>query len=461
MYQHFINRGEELNLLGEIYRSRKAEFVVIYGRRRVGKTELVLNFVADKPSIYFLAEERRDKENLEEFKSRVGEYLKDEWLARLEVEGWPELFRYIAQNLGDSKPVIIIDEFPYLVKHNSGIPSAFQKAWDLYLKNSSIMLVIVGSSISMIEDLLGYKSPLYGRRTAQLEVRPLKFLDTSKFLPNYSLDELIKVYSCVGGIPFYVAQFDRNKTFSQNLEDLFLKRGRFLYEEADFLLKQEFREPANYFSLLKSISFGYTKYGEIVNYTGLDKSIVSKYLDNLAKIRVVKKSYPVLSKKEKTRDTRYEITDNYYKFWFRFVYPNKSLIEENRSKEVLKKIENGMNTYLGPIFEEVSSMILPYKLDFEVSKLGRWWHKNEEIDLIALNEESKEIAFFECKWSDLSRKEAKRTLSNLERKSTQVKYGDRRLYGIIAKNIERKEDIRDEGYFVCDLSDFEELILRN
>lgn len=444
-------------MLDELYHTKKAELIIIYGRRRVGKTELVLKFVADKPSVYFLSEERRDKENLEEFKSRIGEYLKDEWISRLEVEGWPELFRYITQSLNGAKLVIIIDEFPYLVKHNSGIPSAFQKAWDLYLKNSNILLVIVGSSISMVEELLGYKSPLYGRRTAQLEVRPLKFLEMGKFLPNYILDDLIKVYSCVGGIPFYVAQFDGNKTFSQNVEDLFLKRGRFLYEEADFLLKQEFREPANYFSILKSISFGYTKYGEIVNYTGLEKSIVSKYLDNLTKIRVVEKSYPVLSKKEKTRDTKYEITDNYYKFWFRFIYPNKSLIEENRSKEVVKKIENEMNSYLGPIFEEVSSAILPYKLDFEVSKLGRWWHKSEEIDLVALNEESKEIAFFECKWSNLSKKEAKRILSDLERKSTQVKYGDRRLYGIIAKNIESKEDIRGEGYFACDLRDFKEL----
>ncbi len=457
MFQHFVNREEELALLEELYHSSKAEFIIIYGRRRVGKTELVLKFAPAKPSIYFLAEERRDEENLTELKNKIGEYLKDEWISKLEVKTWVELFKYFAEKIGKNKLILIIDEFPYLAKHNPGVPSAFQKAWDLYLKNTNVMLIIIGSSISMMEKLLGYKSPLYGRRTAQLEVKPLKFAQIALFLPGHGAEDLIRVFSCAGGIPFYIAQFDAGKSFFHNLEDLFLKRGRFLYEEADFLLKQEFREPANYFSILKALSFGYSKYGEIISYTGLDKSIVSKYMDNLIKIRVVQKYYPLLSKKEKTRDTRYEIVDNYYKFWFRFIYPNKTLIEENRGREVLKKIEKEIDIYISRIFEEVASEILPLKLDFRISKLGCWWHRGEEIDLVALNESTKEIAFLECKWSNVGKKDANQILTDLKRKAELVKWHNRErkeYYGIIAKNIASKEEFRSEGYLVYDLGDF-------
>jgi len=457
MFQHFVNREGELALLEELYHSDKAEFIIIYGRRRVGKTELVLKFTATKPSIYFLSEERRDEENLIELKNKIGEYLKDEWISKLEVKTWAELFKYLAEKIDKRKLVLIIDEFPYLVKHNPGVPSAFQKAWDLYLKNTNVMLVIIGSSISMMEKLLGYKSPLYGRRTAQLEVKPLKFAQVAQFLPGYSAEDLIRVFSCAGGIPFYIGQFDAGKSFFHNLEYLFLKRGRFLYEEADFLLKQEFREPANYFSILKALSFGYSKYGEIISYTGLDKSIVSKYTDNLIKIGVVRKSYPLLSKKEKTRDIRYKIADNYYKFWFRFIYPNKTLIEENRGSEVLKRIEKEIDTYVSRTFEEVASEILPLKLEFTISKLGRWWHKGEEIDIAALNEETREIAFFECKWSSVGRRDAERIIADLKRKAALVKWRNqerKEYYGIIAKNIANKEELRSKGYLVYDLKDF-------
>lgn len=457
MFQHFVNREEELELLEELYSSKKAEFIIIYGRRRVGKTELALKFYANKPAVYFLAEERRDEENLREFKSRIGEHLKDEWISKLDIKSWSELFKYISEKIGKDKLLIIIDEFPYLMKHNHGIASAFQKAWDLYLMDKKVMLIIIGSSISMMEKLLGYKSPLYGRRTAQLEVKPLKFMQISPFLPNYTVEDLIKVFSCVGGVPFYITQFDANKSLFQNIEDLFLRRGRFLYEEADFILKQEFREPANYFSILRAISFGYLKYGEIVSYTGLDKSIVSKYLDNLTRIRLVRKSYPLLAKKEKIRDIRYEMTDNYYRFWFRFIYPNKTFIEEKRGKEVLKKIEKEMNHYIGRIFEEIASEILLLKFDFEISALGRWWHKKQEIDIIALNEETKQIAFFECKWSVINERKAEKIIAELKNKAKEVKWHNKdriEFYGIIAKKIKNKEELTEKEYLTYDLTDF-------
>lgn len=466
MFQQFVNRGPELALLDELYYSPKAEFLITYGRRRVGKTELALRFAGDKKSLYFLAEERRDLENLRELQGIMGAFLQDKWFAKTEIKNWAELLRLFSEKIQGKKIILIIDEFPYLVKHNPGVPSAFQKAWDMHLKNKNVMLVLIGSSISMMEELLGYKSPLYGRRTAQLEVKPLGVFHIRDFLPGYNAEDLIKVFSSVGGIPFYLERFDAKKDFFENIEDLFLFRGRFLYEEAEFLLKQEFREPANYFSILKAISFGYTRYGEIVSYTQLDKTMVSKYLDNLARVRVIRKSHPIISKKEKTRDKRYEISDPYYRFWFKFIYPNKTLIEENRGGEVLEGIKRDINAFIGPAFEEVAKEFLA-KLSMDgllspnFSKLGRWWHREEEIDLVAPNEETKEITFFEVKWSRLTKREVYRILDDLKRKAKLVKWHNRsrrETFGIMAKKIVSKEDLREEGYLAYDLEDLEALI---
>lgn len=459
MFQQFLDRQEELKVLSEHFTSNKPEFIVVYGRRRVGKTELVTHFLKNKPGIYFLAEEKKYLDNLNEMKDIMSNFLRDEEFKMIKFESWVQLFKSFLERL-KKRTVIIIDEFPYLVKENKSIPSEFQKVWDMYLsKSKDIMLILVGSSVSMMEKLLGKKSPLFGRRTAQLEIKPVTIFHVKEFLPTYSIEDCIKVYGCADGIPLYLKQFDQELTVFENMKNVFFRRDALLYKEAEILMKQEFREPANYFAILKAISFGNTKQNEIVNYTNIDKSIISKYLKNLEEIRVIQKEYPITERKEKRKNARYTISDNYFRFWFRFIYPYKTLIEQGSSDafEIMKK---SYDAYLGIIFEDIARHFLLASRLFKFTKIGKWWYKDKEIDLVALDESTKNIFFFECKWQNLNEEKARNILELLKTKARYVDWNnDKRNehYGLFAKNLEGKEKLRKEGYLAFDLKDFEKL----
>jgi AAA+ ATPase superfamily predicted ATPase len=318
MFQQFIDREEEVRMLEERFGSGAPEFIMIYGRRRVGKTELVSQFIKGKPCVYFLAEEKRYADNLDEMKGIMGDALKDEEFKLIRFENWVQIFKgFLARARG--RTIVVIDEFPYLVAAEKAVPSEFQKIWDMHLSKSDTMLVLVGSSVSMMEKLLGRKSPLFGRRTAQIEIKPVDVFRVKEFLPDYPMRERIRAYGCADGIPLYLRQFNSKLTFFDNVKNSFLRRDALLYAEAEILLKQEFREPANYFAILKAISFGNERQNEIANYTGIDKSIISKYLQNLEEVRIVKREYPVTERKERRGSARYVFSDNYFRFWFRFV----------------------------------------------------------------------------------------------------------------------------------------------
>ncbi len=317
----------------------------------------------------------------------------------------------------------------------------------------------------MMEDYtLDYRAPLYGRRTAQLQLQPLKFEYLCLFLPSYPVEELVKVYGVTDGIPLYILNFEPGLNFEENIKENVFRVGKFLYQEAEILLKEELRGTARYFSILKAVAYGKQRFGEIANFTKLDKSIISKYLDNLAIIRLIRKEYPVTQKKE-VRNARYVFNDNYFNFWFRYVYPYKSLIEEGRAERLFDSIKKDFNSYLGFVFEKICSEFLwgeqeqEQKLPFLFTKLGRWWHRDKEIDLVALNEETNEIAFFEVKWSDLQLGEASRILAGLEEKSESVDWNNHENrkghFGVIGKRIEGKANLRGEGYLCYDLEDMQ------
>ncbi|AMM55017.1 ATP-binding protein [Pyrococcus kukulkanii] len=433
MFQQFVDRKRELEELEKSWESDKPELIVIYGRRRVGKTALALKAFEDKPVIYFLADEREIDENLKEFRSKIAEFFKDEILARSNLD-WIELFKYVGNK---GKVVLIIDELPYLVESYKAFPSLLQKAWDLYLQHSKVKLVLIGSSVSMMEKLLGRKSPLYGRRTIQIKLRPLKYFHVKEFFPKYSEEDAIRVYGVVDGIPLYLKQFTDELSFWDNIRYNFLRKESFLYTEAEFLLRQEFREPRRYFSILKAISMGNTKFGEIVNATSLDKSTVSKYLDNLEEIHVVRKLYPAFEP-EKRRNLRYEITDNYFKFWFRFIYPNRELIERELEEEALGKIREGFDHYMGGVFEEVARDFLWSKFRFDAG--GPWWRKEEEIDFVGVKGNT--AYFFEVKWSRLKVSEVHKILESLEEKAEKVNVkAKEKKFGVVAKEFKRKEGL--------------------
>ena len=460
MFQLFADREQELQFLEQHYKAKSAELIVIYGRRRVGKTELTLRFSKDKPHIYFLADRRPETELIQELKQRMSNYLKDESFAKLAVKDWIELFQEFTKWKKKERTVIVIDEFPMLIEANRAVPSIFQKVWDQNLKDTDTMLILLGSSIAMMEtEVLNYKSPLYGRRTGQWKLTPLKLLHLQPFFPNYNIETLISIYGCLGGVPAYLQKFDPEKTFWQNVEQKILQKGEFLYEEAEFLLREELREPRNYASILKAVAQGARTYGEILNQTGMDKSMLSKYTSVLEDLGFLKRTYPV-DAKPKPRKGLYTIADNYLAFWFKYVFPNKTELETENTKPILNKIREDYNTYLGYTFEQTATEFLiemkrRNQLPFTFTTLGKWWFKDNEIDIVAINEEEQTATFFEAKWSTLNKQDSQRILNNLKTKTPHFRWNRKKEnLGIIAKKITEKQSLHQKGYFAFDLEDF-------
>jgi len=457
----FIDRETEIRLLEERLKQRRAEFVVVYGRRRIGKTALLLELIKKHGGVYLLARETSEAENLKRFSEKLADYFNDEFLRKNSLQSWDAFFEYLYQKSLKDRLIIVIDEFPYLVKGNKVLPSILQEYWDLKLSQGKIFLVICGSSVSMMEKLLGYKSPLYGRRTAQMKLKPLNFFSAKEFFPRYSLEEFVKAYGILGGTPAYLLEFDDEKSIEENLRDYF-RADSFLYGDALFILREELEEPRNYFAIMEAIARGKTTLNEIVNETGLERATVGKYLSVLIDLDLVRREIPVTAS-WKSRKGRYYVTDPYFAFWFRYVYPNLDLIETGQGEELIELVMKDFNNYLGWVFEEIAKQFLielnkRKVLLFSFTKIGKWWHKSEEIDLVALNERERKALFVEVKWKDLSKREAKRVLKDLERKSELAGLeGWEKSYGLIARNVAGKEELRDEGFLVWDLKDFEKL----
>ncbi len=462
MNQQFIDREKELSFLEQRFNSNSPEFIILYGRRRVGKTEIIKQFIKNKKSIYFLADRRPEMDNIKEMQKSMAEFLEDSLFERAEFKDYNELFKEFAGKIGNQRAVFVIDEFSYLMEGNKAIPSIFQKIWDENLAKTKIFFIICGSSISMMESLMGYKTPLYGRRTGQWNVELLKFNDAKKFFPRYDMENQIRAFSILDGIPLYLLQFDDRKGLMENIRQKILNKGGILYIEPEFLLKEELREPRNYFSILKSISFGNTTFGEIITHTQLDKTLISKYLDTLFYLHLVEKIYPITSRKEKARDTRYRINDNFFDFWFKFIYPNKGGIEEGKEEAIEEIINKEFNAFVGRKFESICMEFLTesYRkniLSFKIEDIGSWWRKDKEIDIVALNEQKKEILFAECKWQD--RADAKKILQELKEKSEFVEWNSgkrKEHYAIFAKSF--KERIKEPNLFLFDLKDMEKML---
>lgn len=419
----FINRKRELEFLSNAYKEKKSQFIIIYGKRRVGKTELVKQFFKDIPHIYFLADKAPEKEQLRLLSEKVGLLFKDEFLVSRGFGNWYEFFKYI-KNKG--RIVIAIDEFPFLIESNKAVPSIFQKGWDEDLRDSGIFLILLGSSISMMEtEVLGYKSPLFGRRTGQLLIEPLSFRDSKNFFPKKSNEEFMYAYSILGGTPAYLLQFDPSTDLWTNIRKKILLPDAYLFSEPEFILREELREPRNYFSILRAISMGKTRAGEIINETGFEKNVVGKYLSVLTDLRIIKRDVPVTEKSfEKSKKGIYMMDDNFFRFWFNFVFPNKSFIEEEEVNYVIEsKIKPGLDIFTSQTFEEVCRSFVRKGLvkGLKFNKVGRWWSKDAEIDIVGINEDENSILFGEVKWS--TKKVGIDILADLKRKSKMVEWG--------------------------------------
>jgi len=421
----FVNRKTELAFLEGKWKENKAQLIVIYGKRRVGKTELSIHFAKDKEHIYFLCERISSQKQLKKFTEAVGAYFYDEFLPQNGFSDWEIAFKYIAKK--NKKIVLIIDEFPYLAETDNAVPSTFQKAWDLYLKDSKVCLVLLGSSISMMEKtVLFHKAPLYGRRTGQLLIKPFRLKDIIETFPKKDFEEILSIYSIVGGVPLYLNKFHGKRLLNVVEKEIFSK-GQPLYEEVEFLLREELREPRNYFVILEALSLGKNKLSEIINETGFDKGTVSRYISILDSLQITKKEIPITEKiPEKSRKGIYKIDDNFFNFWFRLVFRNRSLLEEGRIKEVISQLEIAMPMLLSANYEKVAGEILfntmmDRKITVDFTNYGRWWSNNQEIDLVAVNRTENEILFAEVKWSN--KQVGINIFENLKEKAQFVKWG--------------------------------------
>lgn len=421
----FINREYELEFLRRSYGEEMSQFIVLYGKRRVGKTSLVKEFARDVPHVYFLADKATEKDQLQALSERVGLLYNDEFLLSRGFGSWHEFFRYIKRK---GKVVVIIDEFPFLVEANRAIPSIFQKGWDEELKDSGLYLVLLGSSIGMMEsEVLDYKSPLFGRRTGQMLVTPLDFWHARKFFPQKPANEFMYMFAMLGGTPAYLLQFDPAADLWSNIRNRMLTPEAYLFSEPEFILREELREPRNYFAILRAISMGKTRSGEIINETGFEKNIVGKYLSVLTELKIIRREVPVTEKSfEKSKKGIYSLDDNFFRFWFNFVFPNKSFIEERELDYLVeKKIRPRLDIFTSPTFEEVCrSYVKKVRLDdLRFEQVGRWWTKDAEIDIVGLSEDDNAILFGEVKWS--TNKVGVDVLSNLRRKAAMVDWGTR------------------------------------
>lgn len=400
----FINREKELNFLEKKWQESKFQLIVLYGKRRVGKTELMKQFLKSKNGVYFLADKRELSVQLSELLQMLGKKLKNQLLAKYPAKYWLDFFQILKQQVKE-KLVLVIDEYPYLLETDKATGSIFQKAVDEILADSQIFLVLSGSSISMMEnEVLNYKSPLYGRRTGDIWLKPMTFSNSKKFYPKMKFSKFLEFYMVLGSLPAYISRFNQAKTTLENIKEQILTQGE-LFNEVNFILRQEFREPTNYFAILQAISTGKRKYSEIVNSSFLDSNQLTTYLQTLENLHLISKEFSVMDNPAKSKKGLYKLQDNFYKFWFRYVYPFKSYLEIGELEASLNQIKTDWQTNLGKIYEEVCRELIweitakmPDKL-FIMEKCGRFWDKNTEIDIVGFNKQEKKILFGECKYS--------------------------------------------------------------
>lgn len=398
----FINRKKELAFLEEKWKEQKAQMIILWGKRRVGKTELVKQFIRDKPHVYFLSESTNEPEQLRRVSASIGEFFNEPLLVTRGFGTWEESFKYIKEK--NKRLILVIDEFPYLIQSNPAIPSLFQKAWDEYWTKSPIYLILLGSSVAMMEtEVLGYKAPLYGRRTGQWRIDPMTFESVNRFRRGKTFEDRLLHFGVAGGVPAYWLQFTKEKDFMKNLKDHALRKGQMLYDEVEFILREELREPRYYFALLQAIANGKRKLSEIVNATGIMQPVANKYLGILSGLKIVEREIPVTEEKPlKSKKGLYRITDEFFQFWFKFIFPRRGELEMERIDNVLISIKDGMPQHLSSVYEKVALEVFWRHIDrfFPFSSIGRWWDKNDEIDIVGINKDLNSILFAEVKWSE-------------------------------------------------------------
>ena len=473
----FVDREEELKALKENYKSKKASFVVMYGRRRLGKTELIKQFLKGIKGVYFLATDEDITKQLKSLSSLIGVKLGIEDLARFGTVDWESLFMRIANVELKERLVIAVDEFPHLVKADKAIPSIFQKGWELYLKDRNVMLILSGSSIGMMQkEVLNQASPLYQRNTAIIKLKPLRVDYAIKMAGSLKFIDALKVYFIFGGIPAYYTYIEECKNFDEVLEAIFKQTSIFV-DEISVILSEEAKNTGVYLDIIDFIANGVNRPSEIASKLAIPASEVIRYLNVLLRVGIVEKSLPVTKKIERrSKGGVYEIKDNYALFWSRYIKRNIEKLSLEGYKSVASAVQKEFDSFASIMFERFAKDFLAFmsitrKLGFTLTKIGRWWGLNlekksaanqEEIDVVAFNEDTKDILFVECKWSNS--KVGKEVYYDLKRKAAFVQWynNDRhKHFALFSKSgftKDMKEIAKSEGVMLFDLDAIEKVL---
>ncbi|KAB5607414.1 ATP-binding protein [Bifidobacterium jacchi] len=405
----FIGRTRELEFLESCYADKKAQLVFLYGRRRVGKTETLSKFAAGKQCVFFAAQASTKEEQLASFSRQMfeagapaGRYISQyaDWQSALQdIDSLP---------FGDARKLVVFDEFPYLVKSDPSLPSVLQNLWDHTLRHGNVMIVICGSAMSFIEkELLSQKAPLYGRATGILKLEPMTYREAAEFLPRYSAEDRILAYSVLGGIPHYLAQFDPDENLETNIRQRILTKGAALYSETEFLMRQEFREIAVYNAIIQAVAMGATQLSDIANRVMLSAQKTSVYIGNLVEVGILEREFPVGSKMvERSKGMRglYRVIDGFFRFWYAFVFPNRSDLDMGDVSGVwTHDIQPMLHDFAATPYERICAQWLHAesiagRLPFRAADIGRWWNGRDEIDVVATSRNSDQLILGECKF---------------------------------------------------------------
>lgn len=421
----FVGREVELKFLQDKYTEERGQLIVLYGRRRVGKTETLREFCKDKPHVFFSCTQTTDLVQLRNFSGRM---FKEDIPAKnyiSEFADWEKAFRAVLDlPYGNQKKLLVIDEFPYMCRGNKSIPSILQNLWDAELRDRNVMIILCGSAMSFIEkELLSEKNPLYGRATGIYKMKEMGFYDVVKFFPEYSDCDKVLTYAVLGGIPHYLRQWNPKLSVDENIKRNILTKDCILYSEVEFLLHQELRETPIYNSIIEAVALGNTKLNDISRKSLLeDTAKTSVYLKNLMELGIVEREFSVDAKiKERANSGRgtYRLTDNFFRFWYAFGFANYSQLEEGDVDGVYEYVvKPALHEFASFAFEDVCRefvRILQKKneLPFRYSKMGRWMGKTTvrdetasdglrtaetEIDLLCIGKDAKEYLVGECKF---------------------------------------------------------------
>ncbi len=454
--EKFIDRIEELKLLERLWRRNSFVLFILYGRRRIGKTRLLVEFARGKKCVYYTAMEgsydRICKDFCESIKHSLGMPLMGDIV---------EILEWLARNMKE-RFLVIIDEFQYIVDADPSIVSRLQRSIDFILSKSNLMLILCGSAVSFFKrELLGYKSPIFGRRTSSLKLSSFPFKYIRKFFSNYTIEDAVAVYGLVGGTPAYLLKLNPNKNLRENILSI-ITPGSYLYDEAVNFLRQEVREPRTYFNILSALAEGNEKMNVLASAAKVDPRTLPKYVALLEELDIIERI-----RKLGGRAVKLEFKDNYFRFWFTYIYKLRSLLEAYLLEEALNHIIGTLNNYLSKVFERLCLELLPdlYKygaLPVKPVEIGRWWSKEAEIDIIARNP-GRASAFIEVKWRELSLREAEEVLSQLEEKAAKTGLASHRnYYVVICRKLEEEKPIEISAYKkILDLSIIDKILRSN